>query len=530
MARCSPILEASRMPKQYDVVVIGAGLGGLTAAALLARAGRKTLLIERNASVGGAASTYSVGSLVIEASLHETTDPRHPADPKHHVLGRLDLLDAVEWVPVGSLYEVRGGPVGAPLRVPDSFPGARAALCERFPAARGGVDALLGEMERLSVALGTLSRGRDAFHNPREGFAALAKLGPMVRHWRLSLGEMLHRHLGADEGPKCALAANLPYYHDDPDALWWVFFAVAQGGYLKSGGHYIRGGSQRLSDALAGAITAAGGEFLLGRVATAIRLDSEGRPNGVVHASRGGCDEVEAQAPVVVGNAAPAVLAAMLPETARAAFLAPYARQALSISLFSATFGLSVRPAELGFKAYSTFLLPSWMTSLADYRESSGVLGLLPADRAPAMTVVDYSAIDSGFGGPPYPVSVVGPDRTSNWAQLDAAAYQAKRARWREAVIAAIDREFPGLAAHVVTSEFNTARSLANYLNAPDGAIYGFAPVPPSGPIWRGIGRSPKTAIAGLYLASSYAGAGGFTGAINSGASAADLVVAHAAR
>ncbi len=518
------------MPKQYDVIVIGAGLGGLTAAALLVRAGRKTLLIERNASVGGAASTYSVGNLVVEASLHETADPRDPVDPKHHVLSRLGLLHAVEWVPVGSLYEVRGGAVGAPLIVPDSFASARAALCERFPAARSGVDALLGEMERLSVGLGTLSRGRHAFHNPREGFSALAKLAPMVRHWRLSLGEMLHRHFGSDEGPKCALAANLPYYHDDPDSLWWVFFAVAQGGYLKSGGHYIRGGSQRLSDALAGAITAAGGEILLGRVATAIRLDSEGRPKGVVHASREGGDEAEAQAPIVVGNAAPAVLAAMLPETARGAFLVPYARQALSISLFSATFGLSVRPAELGLKAYSTFLLPSWMTSLAHYRESSGVLSQLPDGRAPAMTVVDYSAIDSRLGGPPYPVSVVGPDRTSNWADLDAVAYRYKRQRWGEAIVAAIDREFLGFAEHVVASEFNTARSLANYLNAPDGAIYGFAPLPPSGPIWRGIARSPKTPVAGLYLASSYAGAGGFTGAINSAASAADLVMVHHAR
>ena len=121
------------MTKQYDVIVIGGGLGGLTAAALLARAGRKTLLIERNATVGRA-STYSAGNLVIEAPLHETTDPRDPADPKHHVLGRLGLLDAVEWVPVGSLYEVRGGSVGAPLMLPDSFAGARVALCERFPA------------------------------------------------------------------------------------------------------------------------------------------------------------------------------------------------------------------------------------------------------------------------------------------------------------------------------------------------------------------------------------------------------------
>ena len=515
------------MSNRYDVIVIGAGLGGLTAAALLACAGRKTLLIERNASVGGAASTYSVGNLVVEASLHETTDPRDPADPKHHVLTRLGLLQAVEWIPVGSLYEVRGGPVGAPLLVPDGFDGARTALTERFPAARSGITALLGEMERLSVSLGTLSRGKDAFRDPREGFSALARLAPMVRHWRLSLGEALHRHFGSDEGPKCALAANLPYYHDDPDSLWWIFFAVAQGGYLKSGGRYVRGGSQRLSDALAGAVRAAGGEILLGRVATAIRLDSEGQPKSVVHADRDGGEDAEAQAPIVVGNAAPGVLAAMLPEAARAAFLAPYVERALSISLFSATFGLSVRPVELGIKAYSTFLLPSWMKSLAHYRESSGVLSLLPDAKAPAMTVVDYSAINSGLGGPPYPVSVVGPDRASNWAHLESFTYQRKRQRWSEAIVAAIDREFPGFAAHVVASHLNTARSLANYLNAPDGAIYGFAPLPPSGPIWRGIERSPKTAIAGLFLASSYAGAGGFTGAISSAAGAADLVIAH---
>ncbi len=59
------------MADQYDVIVIGAGLGGLTAAALIARSGRKTLLVERNESVGGAASTYRFGDLVVEASLHE---------------------------------------------------------------------------------------------------------------------------------------------------------------------------------------------------------------------------------------------------------------------------------------------------------------------------------------------------------------------------------------------------------------------------------------------------------------------------
>jgi 2-polyprenyl-6-methoxyphenol hydroxylase-like FAD-dependent oxidoreductase len=97
------------MADHYDVVVIGGGLGGLTAAALVAQTGRKTLLIERNHEIGGAASTYRTGDLVVEASLHETSDPCDPIDPKHHVLARLGVLDDIEWVPTRSVYEVRGG-------------------------------------------------------------------------------------------------------------------------------------------------------------------------------------------------------------------------------------------------------------------------------------------------------------------------------------------------------------------------------------------------------------------------------------
>src|SRR5271169_2497777 len=148
------------MVGRYDVIVIGAGLGGLTAAALLARAGRKTLLIERNESVGGAASTYKIGDLVVEASLHETSDPTNPLDPKHSILAHLGVLDAVEWVPTGPIYEVRGGPVGRPLVLPDGFAAAQAALADRFPSARSGVASTLGDIERITVGLGTPARRR----------------------------------------------------------------------------------------------------------------------------------------------------------------------------------------------------------------------------------------------------------------------------------------------------------------------------------------------------------------------------------
>jgi phytoene dehydrogenase-like protein len=513
------------MSDRYDVIVIGEDLGGLTTTTHHTQAGRKTLLVERNHGVGGAASTYKSGDLVVEASLHETSDPQDPFDPKHRVLAKIGVLDKVTWVPTGAVYEVRGGPVRVPFVLPEGFDETRTALIDRFPTQRAGIGPLLREMEGIARGLGTLSRGRGAFDRPLDGLSALLKLGPVLTGWRLSLAERLDRAFGADEAPKCALAANILYWHDDPETLWWVLFAVAQGGYLASGSRYIQGGSQRLSNALARALKAAGGELILRRSVTGILLDDAGRPAGVVHEGKDGRERTEARAPIVVGNAATAHIADMLPPAARCRFFAPYADRPLSISLFSATFGLSVHPSELGLSSYSTFLLPEWMTALADYRRCADILAGPPGEVMPPIAVVNYSAIDGGLGGPPYPVSVVGVDRTSNWSGLDAAVYEERRKRWREAIAAAINREFPGFADHAVASVFSTASTMSSYLNAPEGAVYGFAPLPPRGPIWKGSERSPKTPIAALYLASSYAGSGGYTGAILAGAAAAAEVL-----
>ena len=46
-----------RISKEYDVAVIGGGPGGIPAAIAAARRGRKTVLIERNAFLGGAATS-----------------------------------------------------------------------------------------------------------------------------------------------------------------------------------------------------------------------------------------------------------------------------------------------------------------------------------------------------------------------------------------------------------------------------------------------------------------------------------------
>jgi cation diffusion facilitator CzcD-associated flavoprotein CzcO len=56
---------------RYDVVVIGSGLAGLTAANVLARQGRSVLLLEQHYKLGGMATWFKrPGGHIFDISLH----------------------------------------------------------------------------------------------------------------------------------------------------------------------------------------------------------------------------------------------------------------------------------------------------------------------------------------------------------------------------------------------------------------------------------------------------------------------------
>jgi phytoene dehydrogenase-like protein len=510
------------MGEDYDAIVIGSGLGGLTAGALFARAGHRVLVLERNDAFGGAATTYHRGSMIIEASLHETTDPRAGGDPKADVFQALDLYDDVEFVPIDDFYEVRCPRIGAPLVVPHGFDAIGDTLSRRFPRDALAIRRFLARIQSIQAAMRMLTDKHGGLWWLVHGPELPLRFWSVLRDMRSSLSAVLERYFADNEALKIALAANLPYYSDNPDQMWWLAYAIAQGGFFCTGGSYLKGGSQTLSDGLVNIIREEGGEALTGRSVIEILLDDGGAVSRVRHRPRPGGDDVTSRAPVVFANASPHAIVAMLPGNKRERFMAPYADMPLSISVFSINLGLGRRPSELGLSSYSTALIPEWMERLSDFQHNAALLSGPPAGRLPAFMVVDYSRIDSGIvDGGMFPLSVVGIDRLSNWSGLDDAAYDARRAAWLHAIIERLDREWPGLGAAVVEKHMATARTMANFLATPEGAIYGFAPNVPDHLPLSGPPRTPETSIPGLWLASSFGGFGGYSGAMGAGAAAA---------
>src|ERR1700692_2822731 len=148
-----------RTSRQFDAIVIGSGLGGLTAGALYARAGHRVLVIERNQNFGGAATVYRHGALAIEASLHEI-DGLDPKDPKAPILQSLGLDRDVPFVDVGDLHEVRSPLLGEPFVLPHGLDAALNAAKQRFPRQGNGLDGYFERICAVRHAVSTLSEHR----------------------------------------------------------------------------------------------------------------------------------------------------------------------------------------------------------------------------------------------------------------------------------------------------------------------------------------------------------------------------------
>lgn len=120
-----------------DILVVGSGLAGLTAAKTLARAGRRVRVLEAAGEVGGRVRTRTLEGFVLDAGF-QVLFPAYPAVRRNLDLDALDLvaLPSAAAVWRGGRAEVLGSPLDDPASLPSTLGASALSLGDKLRVAR----------------------------------------------------------------------------------------------------------------------------------------------------------------------------------------------------------------------------------------------------------------------------------------------------------------------------------------------------------------------------------------------------------
>ncbi|MBT8298526.1 MAG: NAD(P)-binding protein, partial [Maribacter sp.] len=260
---------------KYNTVIIGGGLAGLTAGATLSKFGRKVLLLEQHHKPGGCATTFKRKDFIVEVGLHEMSGILENGTLPQ-IFKMLDADKEVELLKVPEFYAAyseRGKFV-----FPHGYDNATKALIDKYPEDKKGIERFIKLIAGIR---------KEGVNQPRSAWVRkliypfMPLLYPnLVEANRHTVGSWLDKYI-SNENAKIDLVAHLAYWGDDPYTLSMFYYGLPFSGFIENGGHFIKGGSQQLSDYLAAYIEKQGGTVLLGKKAEKI-ITGNGQVTGVI--------------------------------------------------------------------------------------------------------------------------------------------------------------------------------------------------------------------------------------------------------
>ncbi len=466
----------------YDAIIIGAGLGGLTAGAKLAKEGKKVLLIEQHEIPGGCATTFRRHSYTMEVGLHEM-DGLHSGDIKTKIFNDLGIFERVKFLRVPEFYRFYN--TRYDIVVPHDPAEASEILKKTFPGDAEGIDTYFEHVLNARKIM-------------------VASKGVKDR----SIGEFLDEIID-DENLKLILLGNLGYFHDDPYTLSYYYYINAQGSYYRGGANFVKGGSQKLSDAFVDVIISNGGDLRLRHEVTEIIYEDD-RPVGVRYRSTRGSDDIysDRAAEIVVSSSLPMLAEKLLPGDKGRELQQAIGGLEPGASLLTVYYGFKKALKSLGNKNYSTFIFDESVNKQSDILENNH------SDFARrSFTFVDYSQLESGLA--PAGKSVGAAcciDYTGDWEALSSEDHKARKAGVADMITTRLDKLIPGFRDAIDHVEVATALTVKKYTLNKNGAVYGFAQKPGKSNAYLSV-LPPN-----MHIASAWGKfGGGFSGAIYSG-------------
>ncbi|CAG5898276.1 unnamed protein product [Menidia menidia] len=300
-ARLKKGFREDQIPPALDAVVIGSGIGGLAAATLLAKAGKRVLVLEQHDQAGGCTHTFQNKGFEFDVGIH--------------YLGQLHenglLKVALDQITEGQLQFTKLEQhydtvfLGPPdqrreYHIHAGKTEMAASLKKQFPGEEGAIDEFMRLMKLSSRRTPLIAALKII---PSWLVTVLVRTGLLHRMsavFRLATTSHSDMMSSLTENKDLQALSAYFFYGVPPKSSSFLINALLLHHY-KRGAYYPLGGASEFAFHIIPVIQQAGGEVLVRAPVQRILVNSQGKACGVTVLK--GKREIEIHAPVVISNA-----------------------------------------------------------------------------------------------------------------------------------------------------------------------------------------------------------------------------------
>jgi phytoene dehydrogenase-like protein len=499
--------------KSYDAIVIGSGIGGLTAAALLSKINnKKVLLLEKHWTAGGQTHEFRRNDYHWEVGLHYVGD-MHTGSLARQIFDYISD-EKLDWVKMPRVFEKFVYP-DFTFEVPDRETDYIDALLKQFPQQEKNIKYYFSDIHRVVAwTMGNFIKNIVPFWI--KPFIVFRNL--FFQKLALSTtAQILDKHF-TDQKLKALLASQWGDYGLPPQQSAFAIHALIAKHYF-NGAWFPRGGGKSIAKSILPVIEARGGECLVNHEVVNI-LVSKNKVRGVeVKKTRGGkTEKMLIYAPLVISNVgAELTYKKLLPDTVELPFIPALDQFKQSYSAVTLYIGLKESPESLGFRGENYWLNDHYnhdefMQQSADLLQGNGKACYLSfpslknpdasAHTAEIICFIDYRNFEQW--------------RNKPWKNRGKEYDQLKQ-NIAQAMLNLVEGHYPGFIDLVEYQEVSTPLTIENFTSRDRGKMYGIPAVPAR---YTQAWLKPETPVKNLYLGGSDVCSLGIVGALMGGVAA----------